>query len=142
MPTYPARRDADRHLPELEASDVSQTTQLSWPTSSAAAAAELAELAHDLTNAGVTVEQHPDALVLPHLAAGPGDTAGIRVRVTGRHPHALYVITATALVPLAHAAGALAYLQPLIEAAARECDGCGAEPGEPCRPMCLDPSAV
>ncbi|MBA4863814.1 hypothetical protein H1V43_21080 [Streptomyces sp. PSKA54] len=102
---------------------------LAWPASAAAATAELAELARDLADAGVAVQWHPDGVVLPDLASGPGDTAGIRVHTTRRAPHALYVITATLLVPFTHAAGALAYLRPLIDAAARSCDGCCAEPG-------------
>lgn len=151
MPIYLTRRDADTHVRELEAPAVSDaadraafdSAHLVWPATAAAATAELAELARDLADAGVTVQWAPDGLVLPDLAAGPGDTAGIRVRTTRRAPHALYVITATALVPLTHAAGALAYLRPLIDAAARGCDGCLAEPGEPCLPNCLpDPSTA
>lgn len=145
MPIYLARRDTDHHVQELEAPAVtdaaerasSESAQLAWPATSAAAAAELAELARDLADADVTVQWHSDGLVLPDLASAPGDTAGIRVTTTRRAPHALYVITATDLVPLTHAAGALAYLRPLIDAAARSCDGCGAEPGEPCLPNCL-----
>ncbi|WP_406003441.1 hypothetical protein [Streptomyces sp. NBC_00829] len=145
MPLYLTRRDAGAHVQELEAPAVSDAAgraafvgaHLAWPATAAAAAAELAELARDLANAGVTVQCHPDGLVLPGLASGPGDTAGIRVRTTARAPHALYVVTAVALVPLTHAAGVLAYLKPLIDAAARGCEGCGAEPGEPCLPNCL-----
>ncbi|MER7108841.1 hypothetical protein [Streptomyces sp. NPDC000229] len=152
MPVYLARRDADHHVQELQAPGVVDaaeraafdSAQLAWPASAAAASAELAELARDLADANVIVQWHPDGLVLPDLASGPGDTAGIRVRATGRAPHALYVITAaTALVPLTHAAGALTFLQRFIDAAARSCDGCGAEPGEPCLPNCLpDPSTT
>lgn len=151
MPVYLARRDADHHVQELEAPAVTDAAEraagdsahLAWPASAAAAAAELAELARDLADADVTVQWHPDGLLLPNLASGPGDTAGIRVHTTRRAPHGLYVITAAALVPLTHAAGALAFLQPFIDAAARSCDGCGAEPGEPCLPNCLpDPSTT
>ncbi|MET9432283.1 MULTISPECIES: hypothetical protein [unclassified Streptomyces] len=151
MPVYLARRDADHHVQEIGAPAVvdaaelaaCDSAQLVWPASAAAASAELAGLARDLADADVIVQWHPDGLVLPDLASGPGDTAGIRVRATGRAPHALYVITAAALVPLTHAAGALAFLQPFIDAAARSCDGCGAEPGEPCLPNCLpDPSTT
>ncbi|MDQ1013168.1 hypothetical protein QFZ82_007653 [Streptomyces sp. V4I23] len=145
MPIYLARRDTDQHVQELEAPAVidaarhaaSDSARLAWPATAAAAAAELAELARDLADADVTVQWHSDGLVLPDLASAPGDTAGIRVHTTRRAPHALYVITATDLVPLTHAAGALAYLRPLIDAAARSCDGCLAEPGEPCLPNCL-----
>ncbi|MBT2439768.1 hypothetical protein J7E93_06455 [Streptomyces sp. ISL-36] len=151
MPVYLTRRDADHHVQELEAPAVidaaghaaSDSARLAWPATAAAATAELAELARDLADAGVTVQWHCDGLVLPDLASGPGETAGIRVHTTRRAPHALYVITATALVPLTHAAGALAYLRPLIDAVPRSCDGCGAEPGEPCLPNCLpDPSTA
>lgn len=151
MPIYLARRDTDHHVQELEAPAVTDaaerasglSAQLAWPASAAAASAELAELARGLADADVIVQWHPDGLLLPDLASAPGDTAGIRVRATGRAPHALYVITAAALVPLTHAAGALAYLRPLIDAAVRSCDGCGAEPGEPCLPNCLpDPATT
>lgn len=151
MPIYLARRDTDHHVQELEAPAVidaagraaSDSARLAWPASAAAASAELAELARDLADTDVIVQWHSDGLVLPDLASGPGDTAGIRVRATGRAPHDLYVITATDLIPLTHAAGALAYLRPLIDAAARNCDGCGTEPGEPCLPNCLpDPSTT
>lgn len=152
MPVYLTRRDADHHLQEREAPTVADaadradfdSAHLAWLATAAAATAELAELARDLAGADVTVEWHRDSLDLPNLAAGPGDNIGIRVRATGRAPHALYVITAADLVPLTHAAGAaLAYLQPLIDAAALGCEGCGADPGEPCLPNCLpDPSAT
>ncbi|MCX5318118.1 hypothetical protein [Streptomyces sp. NBC_00154] len=151
MPVYLTRRDTDHQVQDLEAPTVVDAADradfdnahLAWPATAAAATAELAELARDLAGADVTVKWHRDGLDLPNLAAGPGDTAGIRVRATGRAPHALYVITATDLVPHTHAAGALAYLQPLIDAAALGCDGCGADPGEPCLPNCLpDPSTT
>ncbi|MFI5634843.1 hypothetical protein ACIA8E_36950 [Streptomyces sp. NPDC051664] len=151
MPDYLTRRDADHQLRELEAPTVVDAADragfdgahLAWPATAAAAAAELAELAHDLAGADVTVEWHRDGLDLPNLVAGPGDIAGIRVRATGRASHTLYVITATDLVPHTHAAGALAYLQPLIGAAALDCEGSGADPGEPCLPNCLpDPSTT
>ncbi|MFD5427726.1 hypothetical protein [Streptomyces sp. NPDC127084] len=151
MPIYLTRRDTDDQVQEVEAAAVSDaaghaaadSARLAWPATAAAATAELAELARDLADSGVTVQWHPDRLVLPDLASGPGDTAGIRVTTTRRAPHALYVITATDLVPLTHAAGALTYLRPLIDATARRCDGCDAEPGEPCLPNCLpDPSTT
>ncbi|MCX4516046.1 hypothetical protein OHA27_38830 [Streptomyces sp. NBC_01619] len=137
MPVYLTGRDADTHVQELEAPAVSDAADraafdaahLVWPASAAAACAELA---CDLADADVIVQWRPDGLILPDLAAGPGDSAGIRVRTTRRAPHALYVITAAALAPLTHAVGALAFLQPFIGAAARSCDACGAEPGEPC----------
>ncbi|TQK42362.1 hypothetical protein FBY35_3756 [Streptomyces sp. SLBN-118] len=145
MPVYLTRRDADTHVQELEAPAVSDaadraafdSAHLARPAT--AAATELAELARDLADAGVTVQWHPDGLVLRDFASGPGDTAGIRVRTTRRAPHPapLYVVTAVALVPLTHAAGVLAYLKTLIDAAARGCEGCRAEPGEPCLPNCL-----
>ncbi|MFF9870413.1 hypothetical protein ACF1G0_34415 [Streptomyces sp. NPDC013953] len=122
MPVYLARRDADHHVKELVASAVVEavelaacdSAQLAWPASADAASAELAKLARDLADADVIVQWRPDGLALPDLAAGPGDTAGIRVRATSRAPHALDVITAAALVPLTHAAGALAFLQPAV----------------------------
>ncbi|MFE5723316.1 hypothetical protein [Streptomyces erythrochromogenes] len=80
-------------------------------------------------------------LAVPGLAAGPGDTAGIRVRTTSNPPHALYVIAAGSITPHVGADSAFAHLHPLIEAAARPCDGCGAEASKPCNPNCLpDPS--
>ncbi|GAA0574855.1 hypothetical protein [Streptomyces mordarskii] len=106
---------------------------LAWPPTAATASAELDQLARALEDRGVTMERHDTGLVL----CDPSDTAGIHVRTTRRAPHALYVITATGVIPLTHAAGVLAYLQPAIEAAARGCDGCHAEPGEPCLPNCL-----
>lgn len=135
MPVYLTRRDTDHHIQELEVPGITEASshaashggRLAWPVSAAAATAELAR---DLADAGVTVQCHPDGLLLPDLAAGPGDTTGIRVHTTRRAPHALYVITATDLVPLTHSAGALAHLRPLIDAAARSCDGCLAEPGD------------
>ncbi|MGO4459889.1 hypothetical protein AB4039_21715 [Streptomyces sp. M-16] len=106
-----------------------------WPATAAAADAELARLAELLAEAGVTVL--PDAGVL----AVPGLAAGIRVRTTSNPPHALYVIAAGRITPHAGADSAFAYLRPLIEAAARPCDGCGAEASKPCNPNCLpDPS--
>ncbi|WP_405593939.1 hypothetical protein OG741_00460 [Streptomyces sp. NBC_01410] len=154
MPVYRTRHDIDDPAQELEAPAVpdavnratADRTHLAWPTTTAAAAAaaaaELAQLAQALTALGANVSREGQDLVLPALASGPGDTVGIRVRATGRAPHALYVITAADLVPLTHAAGALAYLEPFIEAAARGCE-CGAEPGEPCMPNRLpDPSTT
>ncbi|MEV4335296.1 hypothetical protein AB0K02_33175 [Streptomyces sp. NPDC049597] len=108
----PAVIDAARHA-------ASDSARLAWPATAAAAAAELAEPARDLADADVTVQWHSDDLVLPDPTSAPGDTAGIRVHTTRRAPHACYAIIATDLVPLTHAAGALAYLQPLIDAAAR-----------------------
>ncbi|WP_351233905.1 hypothetical protein [Streptomyces sp. NPDC002133] len=150
MPVYLTRHDAGHPVRELEAPTAPDAAHhaatsgahLAWPTSAAAATAELADLARNVADAGVTVQWRPDGLVLPDLASSSEDTAGIRVRTTSRAPHALYVITAADLVPLTHAAGILAYLQPLIDAAARGCEGCGADPGEPCLPKCTDPSTV
>ncbi|MEU8435477.1 hypothetical protein AB0F18_21695 [Streptomyces sp. NPDC029216] len=112
-----------------------------WPATAAAADAELAHLAELLAEAGVTALPAAGVLAVPGLAAGPGDTVGIRVRTTSNPPHALYVIAAGHLTPHASAGSAFAHLHPLIEAAARPCDGCGAEAGEPCNPGCLpDPT--
>ncbi|MFD9078272.1 hypothetical protein [Streptomyces erythrochromogenes] len=112
-----------------------------WPATAAAADAELARLAELLAEAGVTVLPAAGILAVPGLAAGPGDTAGIRVRTTSNPPHALYVIAASRITPHAGADSAFAHLHPLIEAAARPCDGCGAEASKPCNPNCLpDPS--
>ncbi|MEU2454823.1 hypothetical protein ABZ605_32635 [Streptomyces sp. NPDC012765] len=112
-----------------------------WPATAAAAEAELAHLAELLAEAGVTVLPASGVLAVPGLAAGPGDTAGIRVRTTSNPPHALYVIAAGSITPHAGADSAFAQLHPLIEAAARPCDGCGAEAFKPCNPNCLpDPS--
>ncbi|MFG2667668.1 hypothetical protein ACGFY6_25915 [Streptomyces sp. NPDC048387] len=112
-----------------------------WPATAAAADAELARLAELLAEAGVTVLPAAGVLEVPGLAAGPGDTAGIRVRTTSNPPHALYVIAAGSITPHAGADSAFAHLHPLIEAAVRLCDGCGAEASEPCNPNCLpDPS--
>ncbi|MEU4499230.1 hypothetical protein AB0F96_38730 [Streptomyces sp. NPDC023998] len=151
MPVYLTRHDIDDPAQELEAPAVPDAVNratagrahLAWPATAAAAAAELEQLAQALTAIGANVSRDGQDLVLPALASGPGDTAGIRVCATGRAPHALYVITAAELVPLTHATGALAYLQPLVEAAACGCEGCGAEPGQPCMPNCLpDPSTT
>ncbi|MET9324079.1 hypothetical protein ABZX75_28510 [Streptomyces sp. NPDC003038] len=112
-----------------------------WPATAAAADAELAHLAELLAEAGVTALPAAGVLAVPGLAAGPGDTAGIRVRTTSNPPHALYVIAVGRLTPHAGAASAFAHLRPLIDAAARPCDGCGAEAGKPCNPGCLpDPT--
>ncbi|MEV8536146.1 hypothetical protein [Streptomyces sp. NPDC051211] len=112
-----------------------------WPATADAAEAELARLAELLLEAGVTVLPAAGVLAMPGLACGPGDTAGIRVRTTSRAPHALYVIAAGELIPHTSADSAFAALYPLVEAAARPCDGCGADAGEPCNPNCLpDPS--
>ncbi|MFJ3817812.1 hypothetical protein [Streptomyces sp. NPDC090056] len=108
-----------------------------WPATAAATDAELAHLAELLTEAGVTVLPAAGVLAVPGLAAGPGDTAGIRVRTTSNPPHALYVIAAGSITPHACADSAFAHLHPLIEAAARPCDGCGAEASKPCNPNCL-----
>ncbi|MFD0269588.1 hypothetical protein ACFVGY_23930 [Streptomyces sp. NPDC127106] len=112
-----------------------------WPATAAAAEAELARLAELLAEAGVTAVPAAGVLAAPGLAAGPGDTAGIRVRTTSNPPHALYVIAADRITPHAGADSAFAHLRPLIEGAARPCDGCNAEAGKPCNPGCLsDPS--
>ncbi|MFD9519725.1 hypothetical protein [Streptomyces sp. NPDC059979] len=112
-----------------------------WPATAEAAEAELGWLAELLAEAGVTAISAAGVLAIPDLACGPGDTAGIRVRTTSRPPHALYVIAAGELAPHASADSAFAELHPLVEAAARPCDGCGAEAGLPCNPNCLpDPS--
>ncbi|MFI8515303.1 hypothetical protein ACIGHB_29665 [Streptomyces sp. NPDC085460] len=114
-----------------------------WPATTAAAAAELARLAGLLAEAGATVVPAADTLTIPHLACGPGDTAGVRVRTTGRAPHALYIIAAGRITPHAGADSAFADLHPLLEAAARPCEGCDAEAGTPCNPHCLpDPSTT
>ncbi|MEV6133089.1 hypothetical protein AB0M05_40925 [Streptomyces violaceusniger] len=144
MPVYLVRNDDDV-AQELEAPTIDDAVtraaaghaHLVWPSTAAAASTELDQLTRALTDRGVPTQRHDTGLVL----CDPSDTAGIHVRTTRRAPHALYVITATGVVPLTHAAGALAYLQPTIEAAGRSCDGCHAEPGEPCLPNCLpDPS--
>ncbi|MEW1639306.1 hypothetical protein AB0469_35290 [Streptomyces sp. NPDC093801] len=112
-----------------------------WPATAAAADAELARLAELLAEASITVLPAAGVLTVPGLAAGPGDTVGIRVRTTSNPPHALYVIAAGHLTPHAGADSAFAHLHPLIEAAARPCDGCGAKAFKPCNPNCLpDPS--
>ncbi|KIF02702.1 hypothetical protein PL81_28515 [Streptomyces sp. RSD-27] len=90
-----------------------------WPATAAAADAELARLAELLSGAGVTVLPAAGVLAVPGFAAGPGDTAGIRVRTTSNPPHALYVIAAGRITPHAGADSAFAHLHPLIEAAAR-----------------------
>ncbi|MFF9981137.1 hypothetical protein [Streptomyces erythrochromogenes] len=92
---------------------------------------ERGHLAELLAHAGVATVSAAGVLAAPGLAVGPGDSTGIRVRTTGNPPHALYTT----------AGSAFARLRPLIEAAARPCDGCGAEAGEPCNPGCLpDPT--
>ncbi|MEY2229723.1 hypothetical protein [Streptomyces sp. BF23-19] len=117
------------------------TEASAWPATTEAAQAELVRLAELLAEAGVTVIPAAGVLAIPDLASGPGDTAGIRVRTTNRPPHALYVIGGGELTPHTGADSAFAVLRPLVEAAARPCDGCGAEAGEPCNPFCLpDPS--
>ncbi|MEU5108159.1 hypothetical protein AB0H07_38880 [Streptomyces sp. NPDC021354] len=150
MPVYLVWKDADDRVQELDVSNgieemdraAADRAHLAWPAAAAAANAELEQLACALANADVTVEREGQHLVLPDLAYGPGDTAGIRVCATRRAPHALYVVTAADLVPFTAAASALAYLQPLIEASGRGCEGCSTEPGAPCLPNCLpDPSA-
>ncbi|MFD3728821.1 hypothetical protein [Streptomyces sp. NPDC058671] len=108
-----------------------------WPATAAAADAELACLAELLAGAGVTALPAAGVLAIPGLAAGPGDTAGIRVRTTSNPPHALYVIAADRITPHDGASSAFDHLRPLLEAAARPCDGCGAEAYEPCSPFCL-----
>nr|MDT0519926.1 hypothetical protein [Streptomyces sp. DSM 41633] len=112
-----------------------------WPATAEAAEAQLVQLAELLAEAGVTVISAAGVISTPDLACGPGDTAGIRVRTTSRPPHALYVIAAGELTPHTSAESAFASLYPLVEAAARPCEGCGAEAGEPCNPFCLpDPT--
>ncbi|MFE6714011.1 hypothetical protein [Streptomyces sp. NPDC057695] len=96
-----------------------------WPATAAAADAELARLAE----AGVTVLPTSGVLAVPGLGR-PVDTVGIRVRTTSNPPHALYVIAAGRITPHTTAGSAFAHLRPLIEAAARPCDGCGADAGE------------
>ncbi|MFE4206116.1 hypothetical protein ACFRSX_32640 [Streptomyces goshikiensis] len=54
-----------------------------WP---AAAAAELSRLAELLAEADVTAVPAPGFLAIPGLAAGPGDTVGIRVRTISNPP--------------------------------------------------------
>ncbi|WP_327388881.1 hypothetical protein [Streptomyces sp. NBC_01207] len=111
-----------------------------WPATAAAAGAELSRLTELVAEAGVTAVPAAGVLAIPGIAAGPGDTAGIRVRTTSNPPHALYVAGGS-LTPHTGADSAFARLHPLIEAAARPCDGCSAEAGEPCNPNCLpDPS--
>ncbi|MFJ2060279.1 hypothetical protein ACIOMM_30675 [Streptomyces sp. NPDC087908] len=107
-----------------------------WPANAAAADAQLADLTALLAEAGVTVTAAAGTLTAPDLAAYPGDTTGIRVRTTSNPPHALYLIAAGRLTPHTTADSVFARLRPLIEAAARPCDGCGAEAGEPCNPNC------
>ncbi|MEV7442993.1 hypothetical protein AB0O22_17885 [Streptomyces sp. NPDC091204] len=113
------------------------TAASAWPATAEAADAELAHLAELLAEAGVTAVPAVGVLAAPALAAVPGDTTGIRVRTTSNPPHALYVIAAGRLTPHTTAGSAFAHLRPRIEAAARPCDGCGAEAGEPCNPGCL-----
>ncbi|MFE5483027.1 hypothetical protein [Streptomyces sp. NPDC056527] len=81
---------------------------------------------------------------MPDLAYGTGDTTSIRVRTTSHPPpHALYVITAGELTPYTSADNAFARLRPILEAAARSREGCGAEAGVPCNPNRLsDPSST
>ncbi|THA74876.1 hypothetical protein [Streptomyces sp. A0592] len=112
-----------------------------WPATAAAVGAELAHLAELLAEAGITAVPAAGVLAAPGLAAGPGDTTGIRVRTTSNPPHALYLIAGGRLTPHTTAGSAFAHLRPLIEAAARPCGGCGAEAGEPCNPFCVpDPT--
>ncbi|WP_331719719.1 hypothetical protein [Streptomyces virginiae] len=112
-----------------------------WLATAAAAEAELSRLAELLAEAGVTTVPAAGVLAIPGLAAGPGDTTGIRVRTTSNPPHALYVVAGGNLTPHSGADSAFARLHPLIEAAARPCDGCGAEASAPCNPNCLpDPT--
>ncbi|MDX3537228.1 hypothetical protein PV721_23205 [Streptomyces sp. MB09-01] len=112
-----------------------------WPATAEAAEAQLVRLAELLAEAGVTVISAAGVISIPELACGPGDTAGIRVRTTSRPPHALYVVAGGNLTPHTSADAAFARLHPLIEAAARPCDGCGAEASAPCNPNCLpDPT--
>ncbi|OKJ48095.1 hypothetical protein AMK27_38810 [Streptomyces sp. CB02009] len=123
------------------ASTTQNAAASAWPATAEAADAELAHLAELLAEAGVTAVPGAGVLAAPGLAAGPGDTAGIRVRTTANPPHALYLIAAGRLTPHTTAGSAFAHLRPLLEAAARPCDGCGAEAGEPCNPHCLpDPT--
>lgn len=123
------------------AGSATQAAASAWPATAAAADAELAHLAELLAEAGVTAVPDAGILAAPGLAAGPGDTVGIRVRTTSNPPHALYVVAASRITPHAGASSAFAHLHSLIEAAARPCDGCGAEAGEPCNPFCLpDPT--
>ncbi|MFE5714526.1 hypothetical protein ACFQ7J_27400 [Streptomyces sp. NPDC056501] len=118
-----------------------ETAASAWLATAAAADAELARLAELLAEASVTAIPAAGVLAVPGLAAGPGDTAGIRVRTTSNPPHALYVIAADRITPHAGADSAFTHLRPLIETAARPCDGCGAEASKPCNPNCLpDPS--
>ncbi|MFD9047787.1 hypothetical protein [Streptomyces zaomyceticus] len=116
-------------------------TAAQWPATAEAAGAELVRLASLLTKAGATVHSAAGLLSIPDLACAPGDTTGIRVRTTSRPPQALYIITANELTAHTDADDAFTHLHPLLEAAARSCDGCGAEPGEPCRPNCPDPAS-
>ncbi|MDH6544125.1 hypothetical protein [Streptomyces sp. SPB4] len=110
-------------------------TASTWPATAEAADAELTRLAKLLADAGAT------ALPAEGVLAVPGLASGIRVRTTSNPPHALYIIAAGRITPHAGADSAFAYLRPLIEAAARPCDGCGAEAYKPCNPNCLsDPS--
>ncbi|WP_331735348.1 hypothetical protein OG590_40285 (plasmid) [Streptomyces goshikiensis] len=115
-----------------------------WPATAAAELSRLAELlaeAEAEAEADATAVPAPGVLAVPGLAASPGDTAGIRVRTISNPPYALYVIAAGRITPHAGADSAFAHLHPLIEAAARPCDGCGAEASKPCNPNCLpDPS--
>jgi hypothetical protein len=113
MPVYLTRHDIDDPAQGLEAPAVPDAVNrgtgsrahLAWPASAAAATAELKQLAQALTAADATVSRDGQDVVLPALDSGPGDTAGMRVRGTGRASHALNVITAAELVPLIHAAG-------------------------------------
>ncbi|AJF70465.1 hypothetical protein [Streptomyces vietnamensis] len=114
-----------------------------WPATAEAAEAELGRLAELLTEADTAVIPAAGVLAIPDLAYGPGDTTGIRVRTTSHPPHALYVIAAGELTPHTSADSVFAHLRPLLEAAARSCDGCGAEAGVPCNPNCQsDPSTT
>ncbi|MFB8442692.1 hypothetical protein ACFC7A_26940 [Streptomyces niveus] len=150
MPLYLTRNVLDGPIRETGAPTVAHAADqaharcdvLEWPVTATAATAELARLAGLLVAVGVTVQRGHQELMLPDLATGPRDTAGIRVRTTGTAPHALYVIAGEDLAPLTHAAGVLDYLLPMIEAAARACE-CGADPSQACMPHCVhDPSAT
>ncbi|MFE9007494.1 hypothetical protein ACFYOY_36145 [Streptomyces sp. NPDC007875] len=146
MPVYLAWNGTGGVTQELKAPTVADAVtraagrvHLAWPSTAAAASTELDQIARALADRGVTTQRHDTGLVL----CEPSHTVDTHVLTTRRAPHALYVITAMGVVPLTHAAIVLAYLQSAIAAAARGCDGCHAEPGEPCLPNCLpDPSTA
>ncbi|MFE6462262.1 hypothetical protein ACFVP0_33025 [Streptomyces cinereoruber] len=114
-----------------------EVTAPAWPTTPEASEIELARLAELLDQAGILAVRTEGLLAIPALAAGPRDTAGIRVRTTSNLPHALYVIACGGLTPHVNADGDFAQLLPLLEAAARPCGGSGAEAGVPCNAYCL-----